>query len=134
CDSLLMETQSGLVSMVERCLRFFLPKAYHFLSFAGQLLALLLTKLYKNSVKSIRLRDVSGNAAVQLLLVIALSGCGRNDVQVYRVEKDQGPSQAAVQAQTPSMPPGHPEVSAGGAPKLNYKVPPDWQEAPPGQM
>ena len=106
------------------------------MSFAGQLLALLLTKLYKNSVKSIRLSGVPGPGAMGLLLALAVSGCGRNDVQVYRVAKDQAPSQEQTPTSdpTPAMPPGHPEVSAGGAPSLNYKVPSGWQEAPAGQM
>src|SRR5262249_25678976 len=57
-----------------------------------------------------------------------------NDVQVYRVGKDQtqAPSQPS-QAQATAIPPGHPDVSAR-PPTVNYKLPPGWQEAPPGQM
>jgi len=52
-----------------------------------------------------------------LLLVAALTGCGRGQIQEYRLAKDQ------TQGQTPTQPAG-----------LAYKRPADWQEAPPGEM
>jgi hypothetical protein len=64
-----------------------------------------------------------------------LAGCDRNDVQVYRVAKDE--SKGGAQAQPGAMPPGHPEVGeagAGGPPAIKYTLPPSWQEAPAGQM
>ena len=67
-----------------------------------------------------------------------VTGCGRDDVQVYRVSKEQSPEvpgqPQTAQAQAPVMPPGHPEISGGGPPKLSYKLPSGWQEAPAGQM
>ena len=32
------------------------------------------------------------------------------------------------------MPPGHPDTSEAAAPSLKYKLPPGWQEVPPGEM
>lgn len=42
--------------------------------------------------------------------------------------------QTPAQAQPSTLPPGHPDTSAASAPRLQYKRPGDWQEAPPGQM
>jgi hypothetical protein len=58
-----------------------------------------------------------------------LAGCGRNDIQVYRVAKAQ-------ESGLPSaLPQGHPDVSSGTAsPILKYKVPSGWQEVAPGEM
>ncbi len=67
-----------------------------------------------------------------LCAAVLLAGCGRNDVQVYRVEKEQ----ASTPAQSPpdTMPPGHPEAP-GGPPSLKWKsLPAGWEESPPGQM
>jgi len=66
-----------------------------------------------------------------LILAVA-AGCGRNDVQVYRIAKDDSKPVAADQAGT--MPAGHPDMGENGPPGLKYTVPPSWQEAPPGQM
>jgi hypothetical protein len=67
------------------------------------------------------------------LLAALLAGCGRNDIQVYRVSKDE--AKPAAQDQTASgMPAGHPEVGESAAPTLKYTLPAGWQEAPPGQM
>lgn len=74
-----------------------------------------------------------GRAGVALLVVAFMGGCDRNDVQVYRVGKEQSPPPQAAQVQ-PAMPPGHADVSGGGPPTLNYKLPTGWQEAPRGQM
>ncbi|HOX57350.1 MAG TPA: hypothetical protein P5205_12420 [Candidatus Paceibacterota bacterium] len=56
-----------------------------------------------------------------------LAGCDRSQVQEYRVAKEP-----AV-APSPALPPGHPDTS-GAAPMFEYTRPPDWREAPPGQM
>jgi hypothetical protein len=80
-----------------------------------------------------RARLVLGRAGAGLLVVAFMGGCDRNDVQVYRIGKEQSPPQAA-QAQAPAMPAGHPDVSGSGPSSLNYKLPVGWQEAPPGQM
>jgi hypothetical protein len=60
----------------------------------------------------------------------ALPGCGRGDIQEYRVAKEQ----TQPQAQPAALPPGHPDMSGAAAPRLEYKRPGDWQEAPPGEM
>src|SRR5690349_2010892 len=67
------------------------------------------------------------------LLALGLAGCGRNDIQVYRVAKDDGKASAPEQAPG-AMPPGHPEMGEGAPPSIKYTLPPSWQEAPPGQM
>ncbi len=63
-----------------------------------------------------------------LLLAATLVGCGRNDVRVYRVAKDQAPA-----APTPALPPGHPDTS-GAMPNLQWKLPAGWEQVTPGQM
>ena len=71
-----------------------------------------------------------------LLLAGLITGCGRDDVKVYRVSKEQSPPGAAQPptAQAPVMPAGHPEIAGGGPPSITYKLPSGWQEAPAGQM
>ena len=67
-----------------------------------------------------------------MALVLAsgvLAGCGRSDVQVYKVAKE--PAQVSPAA----MPPGHPDASAAAsAPALKYKAPQGWQEVAPGEL
>jgi hypothetical protein len=67
-----------------------------------------------------------------LLLGVVLAGCGRNDVQVYKVAKETPQADAQATA-AGMMPPGHPET-AGAAPRIGWKVPEGWQEAAPGEM
>jgi len=83
---------------------------------------------------SFAMRLLIARGGIGLLVAGIISGCGRNDVQVYRVGKDQPQQSPPPQAQAPARPPGHPSVSGGGPPTLNYKLPWGWQEAPPGQM
>jgi hypothetical protein len=75
---------------------------------------------------------LSGSMLALGLLAACLAGCGRNDVQVYRVAKEE--SKPAAQDQSASMPTGHPDVGESAPPALKYNLPPGWQEAPPGQM
>ena len=42
--------------------------------------------------------------------------------------------QPQAQPQPTAMPPGHPDTSGAAAPRIQYKRPGDWQEAPPGEM
>ena len=67
-----------------------------------------------------------------ILLLTLLAGCDRGQIQEYQVAKEQTPTPG--QAQPAVLPPGHPDTSGAGAPKLQYTVPADWQEAPPGPM
>jgi hypothetical protein len=66
------------------------------------------------------------------LLLAVSAGCGRNDVQVYRVSKEDAAPASSEQAA--GMPAGHPDVGATAPPGLKYTLPPSWEEAPPGQM
>jgi hypothetical protein len=73
-------------------------------------------------------RTVSCLAAAAL--VAAASGCGRNDIQVYRVAKETGSTQAHTHEG------GADSSDAGSAamPGLTWKLPEGWKEVPPGQM
>ena len=65
-------------------------------------------------------------------LAVALAGCGRDGVQVYRVAKES--SSAADQAPAAAgLPAGHPDTG-NAMPTLEWKLPAGWQEAPPGEM
>ena len=68
-----------------------------------------------------------------LALAFALAGCGRNDVQVYRVGKEQPQPPPGQGTDAAALPPGHPEVSAP-PPGLKWTLPTGWEEVPPGQM
>jgi len=76
-----------------------------------------------------------------------VTGCHRDNIQVYRVAKDQNPAppQTApalpVDSPNPSLPPGHPDISTmpGGAAgaaatALTWKTPAGWMEMTPGEM
>jgi hypothetical protein len=63
-----------------------------------------------------------------VLCIAVLAGCGRNDIQVYRVAKEQPQAQAAA------LPAGHPDVAPAASPALKYKLPPGWAEVAPGEM
>ena len=67
-----------------------------------------------------------------VLLAACLPGCGRNDVQVYRVSKEE--SKPVAQDQSAAMPAGHPDAGESAPPGLKYSLPTGWQETPPGQM
>ena len=67
-----------------------------------------------------------------LLLPLAfIAGCGRDDIQVYKVGKEA--QQSAPNPAGGNMPPGHPDVS-GAMPKLQWKLPSGWEEITPGAM
>ena len=74
--------------------------------------------------------------------MLILAGCGRGQVQEYRVAKEQAPTQAAAAlpaghpdtAGGAALPAGHPDTSSGAMPALQYKQPTDWKEAPKGKM
>ncbi len=67
-----------------------------------------------------------------LLTAAYLGGCGKSNVDVYQVPKEQ-----KTQATAPSLPPGHPDTSAarsGGLPTLDWTLPEGWEQAPAGDM
>src|SRR5213083_958382 len=70
-----------------------------------------------------------GRSTAVFLLVILAAGCGRDDVKVYHVAKENAPalSQGA-------MPAGHPDISSAANPQLKWKTPESWNEVPPGEM
>lgn len=71
--------------------------------------------------------------------LLAVSGCGRNDVQVYRLAKDNSTA-PAPDASGGALPPGHPDTSGGAAqaqaqaPRLKWTLPAGWEEVAPGEM
>jgi hypothetical protein len=74
-----------------------------------------------------------------LPLCVALVGCGRNEVKVYRVEKDSSPAapqpaDTAAQTMPQALPPGHPDVDGPGMPKLAWTLPSGWEEQAAAQM
>ena len=76
-----------------------------------------------------------------LALVAALAGCGRNDIQVYRVAKESAPAMSA-EAQSSGLPAGHPDIGSGpgsptrasDAPNLKWTLPAGWEQVSPGEM
>lgn len=81
-----------------------------------------------------RVCKVSFLSFLTSVLGLILAGCGRNDIQVYRVSKDES-KPAAPDQSAGMMPPGHPDMGAdSGPPSISYTLPQGWQEAPPGQM
>jgi len=65
-------------------------------------------------------------------MTLWLAGCGRDDVQVYRVAKEQ-PKPQAQEQQPGGLPPGHPSAP-GAPPGLKYTLPAGWLETAPGDM
>lgn len=60
-----------------------------------------------------------------------LTGCGRDNIEVYRIAKEQAPQTRS------GMPAGHPDTAgpaSGGMPRLKYTLPAGWQESAPGEM
>jgi hypothetical protein len=70
-----------------------------------------------------------GGSSVMLLFVVLVAGCGRDDVKVYRVAKEN----PAAPPQT-AMPAGHPDIASAANPQLKWKTPEGWNEVPPGEM
>jgi hypothetical protein len=73
------------------------------------------------------------NAAFLTLAAIGLAGCGRDDVKVYHVAKDDSaapPSQMAGQAIAPEQT----SATQPQLPQLKWILPDGWQEKTPGEM
>jgi hypothetical protein len=113
----------------------FLVNTTHILPSAEQSLALFTDNLYKIIVNS-RFSTVWTSrscAGALMITLLVLAACGRNDVQVYRVSKDQPDSQQTPQTNPSGMPPGHPDT-AGQPAKLKWTLPAGWEEVVPGEM
>lgn len=71
-------------------------------------------------------------------LAVLSTGCNRDSVKVYHVEKDDTstpPPPGAAPAQMPTtMPAGLPTPDASTLPKLKYILPDGWQEKTPTEM
>ena len=87
--------------------------------------------------------------SVVTLVLLASTGCHRDDVKVYRIAKEQDqssqPSAPALPTDSPNpkLPPGHPDISTipgggpaspTGTPQLTWKTPAGWTEVTPGEM
>jgi hypothetical protein len=87
--------------------------------------------------------------SVVSLVLLAATGCHRDDVKVYRIAKEQDQSSQptapalSTDSPNPKLPPGHPDIStipgggpasATGAPQLTWKTPAAWTEVTPGEM
>ena len=69
-------------------------------------------------------------------LVVLFTGCDRDNVKVYHVEKDDtaAPPPAAPTTMPATMPAGLPVSDASTLPKLKYTLPDSWQEKPTTEM
>jgi len=68
-----------------------------------------------------------------LPILVLLAGCGQGDIRVYRVAKEAAQPEQTAQADTDSVPPGHPDISSA-SPGLAWKLPTGWEEVAPGEM
>jgi len=71
--------------------------------------------------------------ALLALLSLALAGCGRDDVKVYKVANDQSAPPASAPAAQPMTPPGDmtvPPAAQAGAPQLKWTLPDGWIQKP----
>jgi hypothetical protein len=76
------------------------------------------------------LRCVRG--ALVALFLTMLSGCDRDEIEVYRVAKEQTiPPPTQAQANKAA---GHPGVGTPAAQRPTWKTPAGWNETPPGEM
>ena len=66
-------------------------------------------------------------AAILTLAAIALAGCGRDDVKVYHVVKEDSAAPPPDQIVAP-------EQNSVAQPQLQWTLPGGWQEKTPGQM
>jgi hypothetical protein len=74
-----------------------------------------------------------GQWTLLILLAVAAGGCGRNDVKVYQVAKDNG--SAETPAPSPTLPPPvQSDNSQSGQPQMQFALPPGWQQVPPSEM
>lgn len=78
--------------------------------------------------------------AAILLFVALATGCRREEIQVYRIEKDDSSKAAVADPHAGHADAADPHAALGGAggvaamPKLNFKLPAGWTEQPPSSM
>jgi len=77
-------------------------------------------------------------AAVTATLAFLATGCGRDNVKVYKADASDAPvtppPAAAPAAMPTTMPDGLPAPDNSGQPKLKYVLPDGWKEKPLTQM
>jgi hypothetical protein len=89
---------------------------------------------------SINLRQRTWLARAALAALILSTGCNRDNVKVYHVDKDDSVTPPPPPAMAPSAPaadnsPGMtPPSGAPATPQLKYTLPAGWQETAPSEM
>jgi hypothetical protein len=68
-----------------------------------------------------------------VLLTVALAGCGRDNVKVYRLANDDASSPATTPGPTATAAPDQSE-SSPAPPQLQWTLPAGWTEVAPGEM
>lgn len=63
-------------------------------------------------------------------MIAAIAGCGRDDIQVYRVAKETPP---APDVRAPASETGNAQEESA-PPRVQFKLPAGWQEGPPSTM
>jgi hypothetical protein len=70
-----------------------------------------------------------------MLLAVALAGCGRDNVKVYRLSNDDSSSAAPPPNTTATTPPTSDQNENNAAqPQLHWTLPAGWTEVAPGEM
>jgi hypothetical protein len=89
---------------------------------------------------SVFVSTVPPRAAAVLLFVALATGCRREGIQVYRIEKEDSSKAAVADPHAGHADTADPHASLGGTggmtamPKLNFKLPAGWTEQPPSSM
>ncbi len=90
------------------------------------------------TIKMKRLICLNTLPIAAVLIMLAASGCGRDDVKVYKVDASETvatPPPAQATATMPvNMPDGLPVPDNSGQPKLKYTLPSGWKEKPLTQL
>src|SRR5471032_1366496 len=66
------------------------------------------------------------NVASLTLAAVALAGCGRDDVKVYHVQKDESSAPPPTQIAMPA--PDQAQAMPAAQPQLKWTLPGGWQE------
>lgn len=78
--------------------------------------------------------------AAAAFMILAITGCGRNNVKVYKVDTNDVetsvslPPAQSMNAMPSTMPNGLPTPDKSGLPSLKYTLPTGWQEKAPTSM